>query len=684
MQVWSGIGGGVMALMRRIGPRFAPRWEAGRAERWLLAAVALSGAAAFAAYALWVGQDANWDLQNYHRYAAYSLLHWRYFLDVVPAGIQTFLNPLPYLPPYVLGVLLPAKLAAVVLAAAQSAVVPLAWLVAGAVQRRRDLAVRLCATVAAVASAATISEIGTSFADLLLAIPVLGAVLALVRPGAGAARWRRVAVAGGLLGMATGLKLTNVVFFPGLVLAALAVPGGWRARGAGARVVGALAAVGGFGAGGALTGGAWVIYLWRSLGNPVFPGLNSVFRSSSAAFWNFNDTHFLPAGWRDALAYPFRIALGSSPTSENPFAEPRFAVALVVGVPVLLVLWRRGLLGGALVRAWLFLVAGFVAWMMLFSVERYAVALEMLAGLLVVVTVAEALPAGSGRAVALAGAALLMAGTRAPEWWHRPWSDAYVPHIPAALSEPAAYVVVTYPNANWVAALPAGSRFYGVVDESLATGGVLRERLMAGLTNPPVGGLWTLGPDLPMSPGIRARLAGFGLVPGKPCVRAASLWWVDTVFCRLTREGGRRFAAADLAPGEMVRFDKGGSGWIYEITGWGATGRDGTAISGLGRLAFRPTETRRPLLLSLSAQPESVPASLSGEPFLIRGSGGEVLPVARGDRSINTTSVCILGTPPDAVVDLSVSVNNSSGKMDLMPSVASIEISIPDARQCGG
>ena len=45
-----------------------------------------------------MGQDANWDLQNYHDHVAYALLHRRYGLDVGAAGLQGYLNPLPDVP----------------------------------------------------------------------------------------------------------------------------------------------------------------------------------------------------------------------------------------------------------------------------------------------------------------------------------------------------------------------------------------------------------------------------------------------------------------------------------------------------------------------------------------------------------------------------------------------------------
>src|SRR5229473_4905218 len=64
---------------------------------------------------LWLGQDMNWDLLNYHYYDGYAFLHDRLARDIVPAGIQTYQPPLlhafhdlgiAHLPPRVFGFLL--------------------------------------------------------------------------------------------------------------------------------------------------------------------------------------------------------------------------------------------------------------------------------------------------------------------------------------------------------------------------------------------------------------------------------------------------------------------------------------------------------------------------------------------------------------------------------------------------
>lgn len=44
------------------------------------------------------GQDANWDLLNYHRYNPWAWFNGRYGFDLAPAQLQTFHNPLADVP----------------------------------------------------------------------------------------------------------------------------------------------------------------------------------------------------------------------------------------------------------------------------------------------------------------------------------------------------------------------------------------------------------------------------------------------------------------------------------------------------------------------------------------------------------------------------------------------------------
>jgi hypothetical protein len=74
---------------------------------------------AFGLLALFLGQDANWDLRNYHFYNAYAFLNNRYGQDLLPSQTPYFYNPLIDVPFFVLATHVSARFAAFVLGSVQ-------------------------------------------------------------------------------------------------------------------------------------------------------------------------------------------------------------------------------------------------------------------------------------------------------------------------------------------------------------------------------------------------------------------------------------------------------------------------------------------------------------------------------------------------------------------------------------
>lgn len=441
-----------------------------------------------AAYTLAMGEDANWDWQNYHEYNVWAVLAGRYAIDVAPAGFQTYFNPLVYFPVYWLRHLLPPPFGLTIIGAVHGLNLALiVWLTRVLLGRAT-----IIATIAAVAIAAVgpmaLSEVGTSFTDVLLSLPVI-AGFGLILIGDGAAR-RRVLLAGLLIGAAVGLKLTNVVFALGAVVAVLLA----------ANPITGLVWLGIGGALGAgLTHGAWSLMLWRELGNPIFPLFNGVFKSPELLPTNILDLQFYPRGLLDALAYPFYWLAGINRSSEYPFRDARFAVVMLL-IPIALIV---RLLRGAPVfvrrDVQFFATVGvsYAAWLGLFAIHRYAVALELLCAPLIVLLIARLWPQSSRRGAAVATIVIATAitlWTQPGDWFRRPWSDPYGPTIPAQLVQPAIYLLLDKPVAYVAPLLPPASRFYQLADIALPIlpGGIFDTRIRAGLANPPPGGIWAI------------------------------------------------------------------------------------------------------------------------------------------------------------------------------------------------
>ncbi len=426
------------------------------------------------------GQDANWDLRNYHYYNAFAFLHGRLGWDLAPAQIQTFLNPIGDLPFYALvhalpgprwvafAMALPTALAAFFLLKLLAAAFP-----AGTPHRMLCV---LAAAAIGLTSATGLAELGStmnewSSAALVVAAAYL-ALRSMDRPGD--EDLRGIAMAGFLVGAATGLKLTNACFALGLV-AALGCFGSGRQR-----VMRCAAAGAGAAAGLLLLQGYWSAVLQGHFGSPLFPFWNEFFKSPWWEIHNWVDAKFGPRGVLQAAFFPLWFARQPALVSEISFRDYRLATLLVVGLWVAArALTRRGNSRPRQQAAsprWTFLavfaLASYAAWQAVFAVHRYLLPLEVLSGALIVGGVAYALRSAGLRRAAIVALALLLVGTtRKPGWEREPFGEAYFAvSVPAV--EAGALVVMGYgvPASYLIPHFPRDARFVAPASNFMAPG----------------------------------------------------------------------------------------------------------------------------------------------------------------------------------------------------------------------
>jgi hypothetical protein len=452
-------------------------------------AITIGSLCAGAIYTWIAGEDVNWDWQNYHEYNVWAVLNGRYDTDALPAGFQTYFNPAVYFPVYFLRHLLPPPAGLVIIGAVHGLNLALVyWLSRVLLRNAASVGAVSASILIAAFGPMTLSETGTSFSDILTALPVIaGFILILSADRSPAARYL---LAGLLLGAAVGLKLTNVVFALGAAAAVLVST----------RPLLATVCLGLGGAlGGLATGGAWSLMLWREMGNPIFPLFNGVFQSKELAPNNIMDMQFLPRGFWDALAYPFYWLLGDNRSSEYPFRDARFAVAMALmlaGISVRAAK-RTAIFTRRDVQFFVIFAVSYAAWLWLFSIQRYAIVLELLCGPLIVLLLTRVMTrvsAKTSNAVVLSVAAVIALWSQPGDWWRRPWSEPYQPAISARLAQPATYFMLDKPIAYVAPTLSPGSRFYQIADIALPVlpDGRFDRRIRAGLKDPLPGGAWEL------------------------------------------------------------------------------------------------------------------------------------------------------------------------------------------------
>ncbi len=173
-----------------------------RASAWLVFGLP---AIVCAAWAVRAGKDVNWDLLNYHYYVPFQLLAGRLEQDFFAASAQSYLNPLGYLPFYLMvSSGWHSVVVSMVLAAAHSLSIGLLYLIArrlfAHLPPRDQTEFSVLASVLGAASGVYWMTVGGSFLDPLLVPPMLAGLLLLLREAPLAKR--QAALAGVLFGIA--------------------------------------------------------------------------------------------------------------------------------------------------------------------------------------------------------------------------------------------------------------------------------------------------------------------------------------------------------------------------------------------------------------------------------------------------------------------------------------------------
>lgn len=415
-----------------------------------------------------IGQDANWDLANYHLYNAHALLHGRIGVDLAAAGLQSYFNPLLDLPYYGMAMNLPPRAVAFIMGALHGLNLLLLVAIARQVLPGAQPWRLFLLALAGCLGATFLSELGNTMGDNTTALLVLASLWlclrrlpAIAAPGRGGLA--ALGAAGLVMGLAVGLKLTNAIYAVGLCTALMAVVltagAGWRK--------GLLAALA-FGcavlAGLAITSGYWFARMWAEFGNPLFPQFNAFFGSPLAAPISMADTRWHPRGWAEALLFPFVFTRDPVRFGETALVQLLWPVAYALfwawaGAA----LWRRlrpkpgrPALEDPVPGAWLllaFVAASYGVWLAVFSIGRYTAAMELLLPLVVWLLLHRL--AGAPRAARLARwvivVALVAGLLRFNTWGTAPFSEQGYAVRPPAIAQPArATVLMLAAPAAWM------------------------------------------------------------------------------------------------------------------------------------------------------------------------------------------------------------------------------------------
>ncbi|QSI28758.1 hypothetical protein GNX71_03855 [Variovorax sp. RKNM96] len=429
------------------------------------------------------GQDLNWDLLNYHFYSGFFVLHGRFEEDLAAAGLQTFFHPAVNLLAYLALKFLGFPWSAWAILFVQLLAVPPFLLICRKIAR--DLGYQKIGItelfVVALGLMAPLwwSELGTTFFSSTTAPFILWAIYFGIKGAKEEApSGAMIFVSGGLLGLASGLKLTNAPFAVGFFIALFVAhfSNGLRSAAKSGFIYSAGAVVG-------FTCTAWwYVLLYQRWGSPVFPLYNAIFKSPYFEAVSFRDMRWYFSSLTEFATYVFQSASLTGKTSEIPFADARLIVVLALGAALVAMRRKLKLERSSLVVV-VFFVVSYMLWATAFAYQRYLIPIEFLFGVIIWIFVSRLFE----KKRAIMGAVLaitLVCGVmiKVPDWGHTKKSitssNPFGLELPKTLEEtPAIYLVQGVPNSYIFPFLSTGSKFYRV-DFSSKFDSIVRQRVV--------------------------------------------------------------------------------------------------------------------------------------------------------------------------------------------------------------
>ena len=450
-------------------PPHAQRGGSARDAALLIGAMLVAGTLAAI-----VRQDANWDLKNYHFYNAWAFVHERMSIDVAPAQLQTYLNPLLDLPFYAMVAAgWPPRAIAFAMglfagAGAFFLVKALLILFGDLPPRERRNYVVFAAALGLLAAnpvallASTMNE-WQGAALTMLALWLILRRVALPAIGLGT-----LALAGFVSGAASGLKLTAAPFAVGLCAALLARRPVLQ-RGLPDAFAFGLAVLAGI----AVTAGFWFHTLHDHFGSPVFPYYNAWIRSP---WWDARpvlDSRFGPQSAFEWLYFPLLLLRRTAGlVATSGFRDWRLPVLYVAAVAAF-VAWiiRRGdrshPAAPGPVSTWSFVtvfwVTSYVVWLAVYAIYRYIIPLELLSGALLLFCLRRIFTARALNPAIVVLTVLLIAFTRYPYVERVDFGEKYIRvDVPPVAPGAAILLVADEPMSHVLPFFPGDARFVGV------------------------------------------------------------------------------------------------------------------------------------------------------------------------------------------------------------------------------
>ncbi|NQV48850.1 MAG: hypothetical protein HQ507_00015 [Candidatus Marinimicrobia bacterium] len=436
-----------------------------------------------AAISVFMGQDNSWDLRNYHLYNAYAFITDRSQLDILPAQLQSFFNPLPDIlllnlignyKPIIVGMLLGMihginsflifKIAQVVLFKLQ----PFQLSFRNISLQITPFKVSIFLGIAALVAPMSIMLMGTSYHDNLVSIPLFISILLIVMilQSPHENQSLLLILAGISAGISFGLKMTSAIYIIAVGLTLFIVVREWSTK-----IKTGFQFTGGVLVGIMTSGGFWYVKMWKSYKNPFFPWFNNIFHSPELLDINIRDARYLPTSFLDGLLYPIYFMYNSSFNyHQGGFRDMRFAVLYLLIAIFCIVVVRNKFLGKQkkpLTPESQFIILlscfAYVIWLIQFSIYRYIFLLEGLAFLSIAIILIHLFQSSKTSMGILSLLVLIsLSSASYPKHQRLDWRDHYINgQIPDLEGLDSAVIILggKRPSAFFIPGFPVTTRF---------------------------------------------------------------------------------------------------------------------------------------------------------------------------------------------------------------------------------
>ncbi|CAI8814399.1 PMT_2 domain-containing protein [Pseudomonas sp. IT-P74] len=366
-----------------------------------------------------LGMDGFFDTINYHYFIGWAALNFSSYDFGAVAQFHTYLNPLIDIVNYKAFSVHP-YVGATFHAVLFSLAILFCYLLASfSFEVDRYKLSAIAAVAIGATGAMTVSLFGLFSNEHVTALLVLVALFLVVKNIEVGGGWAFFA-AGIFIGFAAGLKLTAFSYVIGL-LVTIFVCGKFNLR-----II--IFACVGAGFGFLLADGLFMILRFESVGNPIFPLANNIFKSPYyASEWkSFGSFEFKQIPYYLSLPYVWLTASDFSEAKE--LRDGRFLLAYIGLALIVAASLRKRFLTRKQCSIVLFFLVTWFTWILIFRIYRYLVVLEMLSGVifLIGVSVFFGQKNFSLKLLSIVAAAwLLYCVTEYPYWGRRAWQDDF-------------------------------------------------------------------------------------------------------------------------------------------------------------------------------------------------------------------------------------------------------------------